>query len=98
MRPPRQDNRPNSYRRGYGGKRWHLFRRDVFLRDNYICRECGKVVIDKHKDLSKRPHCDHISPHKGNKVLMWSLLNAQTLCGGCHSRKTAREDGGFGNG
>jgi len=93
-----KENRPNSYQRGYGGKKWDKFRRDVFLRDNYICHDCGKVVIDKHKEPSKRPHCDHISAHKGNKELMWSMLNAQTLCGSCHSKKTVNERGGLYNG
>ena len=94
---PKKDYRPSSYKRGYGGKQWHLFRRKVFLRDNYTCQECNNIVIDKHKDHGKRPHCDHITPHNGNKLLMWSVLNAQTLCGKCHSYKTAKTDGGFGN-
>jgi hypothetical protein len=40
---------------------------------------------------------DHIIPHKGNWVLFCDLDNLQGLCDACHSRKTAQEDGGFGN-
>ena len=40
---------------------------------------------------------DHIRPHKGNEDLMWDEENLQALCHACHSRKTAAEDGGFGN-
>ncbi|MEC1996447.1 HNH endonuclease signature motif containing protein, partial [Bacillus subtilis] len=62
--------------------------------------------------LSKHPFCvscmmegrrvpatvvDHIKPHKGDKKLFWDSGNWQPLCAPCHSRKTAKEDGGFGN-
>ncbi|WP_144469068.1 HNH endonuclease signature motif containing protein, partial [Bacillus pumilus] len=37
-------------------------------------------------------------PHKGDKKLFWDSSNWQPLCASCHNRKTAKEDGGFGNG
>jgi 5-methylcytosine-specific restriction protein A len=40
---------------------------------------------------------DHIIPHKGNMNLFWDKRNWQSMCGRCHSKKTAKEDGGFGN-
>ena len=40
---------------------------------------------------------DHIAPHQGDDALFWDQTNWQPLCNGCHSAKTAREDGGFGN-
>ena len=40
---------------------------------------------------------DHIEPHKGDDTLFWDQDNWQPLCKPCHSRKTATEDGGFGN-
>ncbi len=40
---------------------------------------------------------DHIKPHKGDKKLFWDSSNWQPLCASCHSRKTAKEDGWFGN-
>jgi 5-methylcytosine-specific restriction protein A len=30
-------------------------------------------------------------------VLFWNRSNWQSLCHSCHSRKTASEDGGWGN-
>jgi hypothetical protein len=40
---------------------------------------------------------DHIKPHKGVWALFTDLNNLQGLCDECHSKKTAMEDGGFGN-
>jgi 5-methylcytosine-specific restriction protein A len=40
---------------------------------------------------------DHIVPHKNDMTLFWDKANWQSLCGPCHSTKTAGEDGGFGN-
>jgi 5-methylcytosine-specific restriction protein A len=39
---------------------------------------------------------DHIVPHKEVWALFWDPTNWQGLCDGCHSFKTATEDGGFG--
>lgn len=54
---------------------------------------------------------DHIVPHRlsnaldsgdatriaAAQALFWNSGNWQGLCSTCHSTKTAREDGGFGN-
>jgi 5-methylcytosine-specific restriction endonuclease McrA len=40
---------------------------------------------------------DHIKPHKGDHDLFWDEVNWQSLCEPCHNKKTAREDGAFGN-
>lgn len=40
---------------------------------------------------------DHVVPHRGDKNLFWNARgNWQALCVSCHSRKTVKEDGGFG--
>lgn len=54
-----------------------------------ICNENGRVTAGNV--------VDHIKPHLGDKVLFWDSDNWQTLCPSCHGRKTASEDGGFGN-
>lgn len=41
---------------------------------------------------------DHKIPHRGDEKLFWDRKNWQSLCATCHNAKTAREDGGFGNG
>jgi 5-methylcytosine-specific restriction protein A len=40
---------------------------------------------------------DHIIPHGGDMRLFWNRGNWAALCQSCHSRKTAKQDGGFGN-
>jgi len=69
---------------------WRRIRDSVLLRDHYTCRCCGRVVGGKGE-----AHVDHIDGDSGNNPADGS--NWQTLCVKCHSVKTAREDGGFGN-
>gem|GEM_PF-4480047 len=38
-------------------------------------------------------HVDHVDGNPNNN----DPANLRTMCVGCHSRKTARENGGFGN-
>jgi hypothetical protein len=40
---------------------------------------------------------DHIIPHRGDMELFWDESNWQSMCEPCHNRKTASEDGAFGN-
>lgn len=63
------------------------------LSDNPLCAICGKGPGRSRMDMN----VDHIRPHRGDHGLFWDHDNLQTLCPSCHSRKTAGEDGGFGN-
>ena len=66
--------------------------RGAQLRREPLCAEClrrGKV--------KPAAEVDHITPHKGDRTLFFDPKNLQSLCKKCHSAKTAREDGGFGN-
>jgi len=58
-----------------------------------LCEECKR-----NGRLTPAVVVDHIIPHKGNRELFWNEKNWQALCKSCHDRKTAKEDGGFGNG
>ena len=62
--------------------RWRRVRREVFERDGWRCRECGKAG---------RLECDHVEPleHGGAP---WDMANLQTLCRTCHIEKTKLEN------
>jgi 5-methylcytosine-specific restriction protein A len=79
-----------SYQRGYTSK-WSKESK-YFLAMNPWCAECLKKGI-----YTAATETDHIIPHKGNLKLFWDRNNWQPLCHSCHSKKTATEDGGFGN-
>jgi 5-methylcytosine-specific restriction protein A len=82
--------RPNANARGYGAK-WEKARLD-YLRAHPLCVHClARGVITASTVV------DHIEPHRGNKELFWDSANWQALCDPDHNRKTATEDGGFGN-
>lgn len=79
--------------RGYGA-RWRRLRQIVLARDP-VCRDpfgvhraAGEVV--------PATDVDHIVPRSAGGAD--TLENLQGLCHACHSRKTAQDDGGFGNG
>ena len=64
----------------------------AFLKKNPLCVYC-------HRDdrVTAAAEVDHVIPHGGDRNLFWDQSNWQPLCKKCHSKKTAREDGGFGN-
>ena len=63
-----------------------------FLKKHPLCAEC-----QREGRLTPATEVDHIKPHGGNLRLFWNKKNWQPLCKSCHSKKTAKEDGGFGN-
>lgn len=77
--------RGTSTERGYDAN-WRRYR-ERFLAVNPWCVECNRLANV----------VDHITPHRGNERLFWDPSNHQAMCDSCHSSKTAREDGGFGN-
>ena len=84
------NKRESASNRGYGRK-WQQARLD-FLSLNPLCVTCESQGIVKGANV-----VDHITPHKGDMALFWDRSNWQSLCTSCHSRKTASQDGGFGN-
>ena len=68
------------------GAPWRKARR-AFLKVNPQCCKCGVPATT----------IDHIVPHNGDLNLFWDRNNWQPLCQPCHSRKTAKYDGGFGH-
>ena len=87
------EQRGSAAERGYDS-RWQKYRLR-FLAEHPLCRECWNT--NKHAVPAR--HVDHIIPVSGpNDPLFWVPSNHQGLCHSCHSKKTAMENGGFGNG
>lgn len=81
--------RGTSTERGYGSM-WRKVRDQVLI-DEPLCRTCsaaGRIVL--------ADEVDHIAPMARGGA-PYDAANLQSLCSPCHSAKTAREDGGFGN-
>lgn len=64
----------------------------AYLAAHPLCVECNRKGR-----LNLATCVDHKVPHRGDMKLFWDDENHQGLCHECHSRKTASEDGGFGN-
>lgn len=78
-----------AYKR-YQSKRWKVFR-EIYLAENPLC----KNFDDCHNFAE---HVDHIKRIESEEdKLFYDENNLQALCRSCHSKKTAMEDGGFGN-
>ena len=89
--PSRQ---PEAGRAWYSTERWRR-ERAAFLRVNPFCAECQQEGKPLHRCLANT--VDHIKPHRGDVALFWDQTNWQSCCTSHHSRKTCREDGGFGH-
>jgi 5-methylcytosine-specific restriction protein A len=81
--------RPTAARRGYDA-RWQKARLS-FLADHPLCVECEKRGLTVAATV-----VDHITPHKGDQELFWSVENWRALCERCHNSATAKYDGGGG--
>jgi 5-methylcytosine-specific restriction protein A len=84
--------RPSANKRGYGTE-WGTLRRMV-LREEPLCRDIWGVHR-KYRVVVPATEVDHIVPLEQGGTNERS--NLQGLCHSCHSRKTVRDDGGFGN-
>ena len=85
--------RGSASKNGYD-RDWEKVRLRALDRDGYLCQHCLKY----DDRLVPAKHVDHIKPFHGkNDPLRLALSNLQSLCQPCHSRKTAKEDGGLGH-
>jgi 5-methylcytosine-specific restriction protein A len=85
----RDQRRGTATQRGYDA-RWRR-RRLAYLREHPLCEHClanGRAT--------PATQVDHVVPLRSGGADAPS--NYQALCASCHSRKTVREDGGFGRG
>ena len=79
-----------SSQRGYDS-RWRKYR-TLYLKAHPLCVACEARGRTRAAEV-----VDHIIPHQGDEALFWEPSNHQALCRWHHNKKTAGEDGGFGN-
>lgn len=80
------------HQRLYGTPGWKQLRRAQLAREPW-CRDClAQGVYTVATDV------DHIAAHRGDERLFYDANNLQSLCHSCHSRKTAKEVFGHGEG
>lgn len=84
FRRAKDEGRATAKARGYDA-RWGKVRKAV-LSEEPFCRLCSRPseVVDHVLPMRKGGH-------------RFERSNLQALCKSCHDKKTAREDGGFGN-
>lgn len=93
--------RGSAHERGYTSQ-WTRYRA-AWLRDHPLCGDRRNGTSTQHSYCAEQGYVvaasvvDHIKPHRGDMGLFWDAENHQSLCAPCHNRKTATEDGGFGN-
>jgi 5-methylcytosine-specific restriction enzyme A len=88
------DSKYNKFNRPFKklyNSRWRK-RRKQFLQEHPLCESCKKRDV-----INAATVVDHVIPHKGDERLFWDENNWQALCKSCHDKKTAKEDGRFGN-
>ena len=60
------------------------WRREIFIRDNYTCQECG---IRSKKELRIELNAHHIKPFALFPQLRLAIENGTTLCSKCHKEQ-----------
>jgi len=68
----------------YRDRRWPALRTAAKRRDGWACVSCGS---------RNRLEVDHVRAVRDRPDLAFEITNLQTLCAGCHTRKTRGECG-----
>lgn len=74
------------YRKIYKSRRWQELRKQVMLRDEFLCQECKRNDLTKTGDV-----VDHIIELKDDLSKAFDMANLEVLCHACHNAKTIRE-------
>lgn len=69
----------------YNSSRWRKVRLAQISKQP-LCQRCLSFDL-----VTIATDVDHQVPHRGDKKLMWSASNLQSLCKSCHSWKTQEE-------
>lgn len=70
----------------YKSARWLNIRKQVLLRDDYLCVQCLQNNIAKPADV-----VDHIVELRDDISKAYDMDNLQSLCHACHNAKTLKE-------
>lgn len=76
-----------TYSQWYTHSRWRTLRKSVLARNPccVFCAKQGKITL--------ATICDHVIPHKGDRVLFWRGP-FQSLCETCHNSTKRIQEGG----
>jgi len=69
----------------YNNRAWRRTRA-AHLAEHPLCVHCLADGVTQPARV-----VDHIDPHRGDRRKFWDGANLQSLCQGCHNRKTIRE-------
>ncbi len=78
-----QRDKEQPWRKWYYSARWKALRKEVWVRDNYTCKQTGAVCVGLYP-AGNSPVADHIKPHHGNPDLFWDIENIQTVSKSYH--------------
>src|SRR5699024_11029210 len=74
------------YRDIYYSTKWRKLRKQIVLRDNYMCQYCLNKGLYKQADVVY-----HIIEVKDDITKAYDPENMQSLCHACHNKKTIEE-------
>ncbi|UFS81985.1 HNH endonuclease [Rhizobium sp. T136] len=87
----RERDQTQPWRAWYKTSRWQELRRDVLVRDAYICQRTGVLCIGKHP-AGNSPVADHIKPHHGDERLFWDPSNLHCVTKAYHDSQKQKEE------
>lgn len=79
------------YKGWYKTPRWRKLRREIYLRDKFICQKTGRLCTGRGNDPDA-PIAHHIVAHKGDPELFWDRNNIETVCKEIHDSLIQREE------
>lgn len=90
-------SRNTPWRKWYFTPQWFAVRGEALIRDLYQCQKCMRIVTGKEAQGDHKIPVSTARSLEEAERLFFDVDNVETKCVACHSRKTAAEDGGFGN-
>ena len=68
-------------------RRW---RKGVIAHDGYVCRCCGRRVIQQLTLAANQLHVHHVAP-RADQAVRWDVRNGMVLCAECHAYATPHQ-------